>query len=141
MSDLCRATTSSPVNISGNFTREFTIALHHLKPGKTPGADFICPELILHAGAALKSWLCGFLSSCLHRLKISKIWRALVVAISKPKKPMEDHKSYRQMSLLCVPYKMLILYSRGLYTPVWNQLLSTPAPYGAGWISTRKFKG
>ena len=71
VSGFCRATTSSLVNISGNFkSREFTVALQHLKPGKAPGFDSICPELKLHAAAALKSWLCGFLSSCLRRLKI-----------------------------------------------------------------------
>ena len=90
ISDLWRATTPDPVNISDNFShREFTAALQHLKPGKAPGPDSICPELILHAEAALKSWLHNFLSSCLRRLKIPKIWRrALVVAIPKPGKPV-----------------------------------------------------
>ena len=85
VSELCRTTTPDAVNISDNFSqREFTAALQHLKPGKTPGPDSICSELILHAGAALKSWLRNFLSSCLRRLKIPKIWRrALVVAIPK----------------------------------------------------------
>ena len=76
VSDLWRATTPDTVNISDNFSqREFTAAFQHLKPGKDLGPDFICLELILHAGAALKSWLCKFLTSCLRRLKISKIWR------------------------------------------------------------------
>ena len=58
VSDLWRATTPDAVNISDNFSkREFTAALQHLKPGKAPGPYFICSELILHAGAALKSWL------------------------------------------------------------------------------------
>ena len=116
VSDLWRATTPNAVNISDNFSqREFAAALQHLKPGKAPGPDSICPELILHAGAALKSWLCDFLSSCLRRLKIPKIWRrALVVAIPKPAKPVEDPKSYRPISLLCVPYKILerLIYAR-----------------------------
>ena len=65
VSDLWRATTPDAVNISDNFSqREFAAALQHLKPGKAPGPDSICSELILHAGAALKSWLCDFLSSC-----------------------------------------------------------------------------
>ena len=104
VSDLWKAKSSSRVNISENFTsREFTVTFEHLKPGKFPGPDSICPELILHAGAALKSWLCGFLSSCLHRLKIPKIWRrTLVVAIPKPKEPGEAPKSYRPISPLCV---------------------------------------
>ena len=67
VSDLWRATTPDAVNISDNFSqREFAAALQHLKPGKAPGPDFICSELILIAGAALKSWLRDFLSSCLH---------------------------------------------------------------------------
>ena len=64
VSDLWRATTSDAVNISDNFSqREFAAALQHLKPGKAPGPDSICPEFILHAGAALKSWLRDFISS------------------------------------------------------------------------------
>ena len=77
--------------------------------------NFVCPDPITHAGAALKSWLCGFLSSCLHLLKIPKVWRrALVVAIPEPKKPVEDPKSYRPISLLCVSYKILgrLIYAR-----------------------------
>ena len=70
VSDLWRATTPDAVNIFDNFSqREFTAALQHLKPGKAPGLDSICPELILHAGAALKSWLRDFLSSCLRLLR------------------------------------------------------------------------
>ena len=113
VSDLWRATTPDAVNISDNFSqREFTAALQHLKSGKAPGPDSICPELILHAGFALKPWLRDFLSS---RLKFSKIWRrALVVAIPKPAKPVEDPKSYRPIFLLCVPYKILerLIYAR-----------------------------
>ena len=114
MSNLWRATTSDAVNISDNFShREFAAALQHLKPGKAPGPDSIFPELILHAGAALKSWLRDYLSSCLRRLKIPKIWRrALVVAIPKPGKPVGDPKSYRPISLLCVSYKILLIYAR-----------------------------
>ena len=109
VSDLCRTTPTSPVNISESFTfQEFAAALKRLKLGKAPGPDSIYPELIAHAGAPLKSWLCGFLSSYLHHLKIPKVWRrALVVAITKPKKPVEDPKSYCPISLLCVPYKIL----------------------------------
>ena len=109
VSDLWRATTPDPVNISDTFSqREFAAALQHLKPGKAPGPDSICSELMLHAGAALKSWLHDFLFSCSRRLKIPKIWRrALVVAIPKPTKPVGDPKSYRPISLLCVPYKIL----------------------------------
>ena len=102
--DLRRATAPDVVNISGDFSpREFAASLHHLKPGKAPGPDSICSELLIHAGPGLKSWLRDFLSSCLRQLKISKVRRgALVVAILKPSKPIEDQQSYRPISLLCV---------------------------------------
>ena len=48
-------------------------------------------------------------------LKISKIWRrAIVVAISKPEKPVGDPKSYRPIPLLFVAYKILerLIYAR-----------------------------
>ena len=58
VSDLRKAITQDAVNISDNFSqREFTAALQHLKPGKAPAPDSICSELIIHVGAALKSWL------------------------------------------------------------------------------------
>ena len=109
LSDLWRVTTSDIVNIFGNFSpREFAAALHYLKPGKTPGPDSICQQLLVHAGPGLKFYLRGFFSSCLRQLKIPKVWRrALVVAIPKPSKPVEDPQSYRPISLLCVPYKIL----------------------------------
>ena len=125
VSELWRATTPDAVKISHNFSqREFTAALQHLKPGKAPGHDSICSELIFDAGAALKSWLRDFLSSCLRRLKIPKIWRrAHAVAIPKPEKPVGDPKSYRPISLLCVPYKILerLIYAR--VEPLINPLL------------------
>ena len=125
MSDRWRALIPSPVNLSGDFSpREFAAALQHVKPGKAPGPDSICPELIIHAGTALKSWSRGFFFSCLRQLKIPKVWRiALVVAIPKPKKPVEDPKSYRPISLLCVPYKILerLIYAR--IEPIVDPLL------------------
>ena len=116
VSDLWRAEPLHPENVSGSFSfREFAAALQHLKPGKAPGPDSICPKLIIHAGAGLKSWLHDFLYSCLHHLKIPKIWRrALVVAVPKPSKPVENQRSYCPISLLCVPYKILerLIYAR-----------------------------
>ena len=76
-------------------------------------------------GAALKSWLRDFLSSCLRRLKIPKIWRrAFVVTIPKPAKPVGDPKSYRPISLLCIHYKILerLIYTR--LEPLIDPLLS-----------------
>ena len=113
------------VNISGDFSpSEFAAALHHLKPGKAPGPDSICPELLIHAGPGLKSWVGGFLCPCLRQLKILKVWRrALVVAIPKPSKPVEDQRSYHPIFLLCVPYKILeqLIYNR--VKPIVDPLL------------------
>ena len=125
LSDLWGAASPDPVNISGDFSpREFAAALHHLKPGKAPVPDSISQELLIHAGPGLKSWLRGFLSSCLRRLKIPKVWRrALVVAIPKPSKPVEDPNNYRPISLLCVLYKILerLIYDR--VEPIVDPLL------------------
>ena len=102
----------------------FAAAPSHLKPGKAPGTDFICLELLFHAGSGLKFWLCGFLSSCLRQLKIPKIWRrALVVAIPKPSKSVENVQSYRPISLLGVPYKIFerLIYNR--VEPIVDPLL------------------
>ena len=118
MSDLWRATTPNAVNISDTFSqREFAAAFQHLKPGKAPGPDSICPELIVHSGAALKSWLRDFLSSCLRRLKIFKIWRrAIVVAISKPEKPVGTQRVIDRYLCSSSPTRS----SRGLSTPALN---------------------
>ena len=125
LSELCRATAPDAVNISGDFSpRESAAALHHLKSGKAPGPHSICLELAIHAGPGLKFWLCGFLSSCLCHLKISKVRRrALVVAIPQFSKLIEDPQSYCPISLLCVPYKILerLMYNR--VKPIVDRLL------------------
>ena len=63
----------------------------------------LIPSAPSHARAALKSWLRDFISSCLRRLKIFKIWRrALVVAIPKPGKPVGGPKELStNISALC----------------------------------------
>ena len=58
VSDLWRATTPDAVNISDNFSqREFAAALQHLKPGKAPGLDSICSELIILIDSVLNDAL------------------------------------------------------------------------------------
>ena len=125
LSDLCRAAAPDAVNISRNFSpREFAGALHHLKPGEASGPDSISAELVIHAGTGLKIWLRGLFSSCLRQLKIPKVWKkAQIVAIPKPSKSVEDPKSYRPISLLCVPYKILkrLIYNR--VEPIVDSLL------------------
>ena len=49
------------------------------------------------------------------RSKLPKTWRrATVVALPKPNKPAQDPKSYRPISLLCVPFNILerLIHSR-----------------------------
>ena len=63
MSDGWRTPIATPLIISGNFTAvEFAAALQNTKPGKAPGPDTICPEIIIYAGAAkvLVTWLSLF---------------------------------------------------------------------------------
>ena len=123
--ELCRIPKPADKCISGDFSPEkFARSLQMLKPGKAPGPHSICPDLITHAGPALKSWLNNFLFSSMHQLKLTKIWRrALVVAIPKPIKPPGQAKSYRPISLLCVPSKIMerLMYAR--IEPIVDPLL------------------
>ena len=108
LSDPWKVPTPEGNSISGPFTpEELSAALRPLKPGKSPGLDSLFRSLYSTlGGSALKSWFCDFLTSCMRQLKIPKIWRrALIVPIPKPEKPLEDPKSYRLISLLCVPFK------------------------------------
>ena len=60
------------------------------------------PKMLLSPACAA-SYFPAFNSS-----KFQKIWQStLVVAIPKPKKRPGDPKSYRPISLLCVPFKLL----------------------------------
>ena len=113
---------SNPVNISNTFSqRKFTAVLRQLKPAKTLGSNSIpCSELMIQAGAILKSRLRDFLSSCLRQLKIPTIRRrALVVAIPKPKNSVGGPKSYRQYLSSVSPTRS----SKSLSTSVLSQLL------------------
>jgi len=116
LSDLWKIPTPEGHSISEPFRpEEFDAALTHLKPGKSPGLDSIFPEFILHTGSALKSWFCDFFNSCTHQLKIPKNWRrALIASIFKLEKLKGDPKSYRPISLLCIPFKILdrLIYAR-----------------------------
>ena len=116
VSELWRIPTPADKFISGDFfLEEFARSLRMLKPGKASGPDSLCLELIIYVGAALKSLLNRFLSSCMHQLKLPKIWRrALVVAIPKPMKPPGEAKRYRPISLLCELFKIMerLIYAR-----------------------------
>ncbi|KAJ4944262.1 hypothetical protein JOQ06_012807 [Pogonophryne albipinna] len=94
---------------------ELSEAISKLKPGKSPGHNNIHPEFVTHQSTTTSGWLCAFFSSCYRRSKLPKIWRrASIIALPKPNKPAEDPKSYRPISLLCVPFKILerMIHSR-----------------------------
>ena len=62
---------------------------------------------------------CQYMSTCLERCKIPKIWRkATVITLPKPNKPKNDPKSYRPISLLCIPFKLLERMIRGRINPI-----------------------
>ena len=139
VSELRRIPTLADKCISDDFSlEEFARSLQMLKPGYAPGPDSICSELIIHASAALKSWLNNFLSSCMHQLKLPKIWkRVLVVAIPKPMKPPREAKSYRPISLLCILFKIMkrLIYAR--IKPIVNsQLPQEQAGFRRGRLIT-----
>ena len=90
-------------------------AIMTLKNGKAPGVDMVHSEFLHHMGLQAIEWLRLFLSNCLDTLTIPTVWRqAKVVAILKPKKHVDDPKSYRPISLLCMLFKLMerIILSR-----------------------------
>ena len=95
--------------LSAPFSQEeLANALALLRSGKAQGPDNIPPEFLIHCGVKCQKWLTDFYSCCFTNQVIPKIWRkATVIALPKPNKPVDDPKSYRPISLLCVPYKLL----------------------------------
>ena len=95
LSDLRKVPTPEANSISGPFMpEELAATLQHLKPGKSSGLDSFFPEFMHHAGLALKSWLCDFLTSCMCQLKNPSIWRiALIVAIPKTEKSLGSQRA------------------------------------------------
>ncbi len=91
------------------FTQEeLVLALSQLKSGKAQGPDNIPPEFLLQCGPRCQKWLTEFYSCCISNQTIPKIWRkSTIISLLKPNKPIEDPKSYRPISLLCVPFKLL----------------------------------
>ena len=111
---------SKDVNMSIPFTTEELVkALTSIKAGKAPGPDDIHPEFLLHAGDAVTKRLCQYMSTCLERCKIPKIrCKATVIALPKRNKPKDDRKSYRPISLLCIPFKLFERMIHGCINPI-----------------------
>ena len=94
---------------------EMQQALRSLKSGKAPGPDSIHPEFLMHLGTECQHWLRMFMTNCMSRMKIPKIWRrAKIIAILKPGKSPEEAGSYRPISLLSVCFKLVerLIYNR-----------------------------
>jgi len=121
LSDLWKIPTPEGHIISEPFRpKELANALRCVKSGKSLGLDSIFAQFI-HVWWTLKSWFCDFFSSYMRRFEIPKIWRrALIVAIPKPEKPLEDPRNYWPISLLCVLFKI----PRNSSTLVLNHLSS-----------------
>ena len=86
---------------------------------EAPGPGDIHPEFLLHAGDAVTKRRCQYMSTCLERCKIPKIWRkTTVIALPKRNKPKDDPKSYRQISPLFIPFKLLERMIHGRINPI-----------------------
>ena len=78
-----------------------------LKPWKAAGLDDLLTYMLQHLGNKAKSWLLDMINGCTSSKHIPSIWRkAKVIAIPKPGKDPSSPKSYRPISLLCIPYKL-----------------------------------
>ena len=95
--------------LMNDFTlKELKEAMRLVKCGKAQGPDLIPPDMLKNLPVNSLNWLLTFFNWCKNEMKIPKIWRqALVIAIPKPKKPLNDPQSYRPISLLCTPFKLL----------------------------------
>ena len=87
---------------------EVETALKWIKSSKAPGNDNIHTEFLKNMSHKATSWLQAFLSTCMTTSTIPSKWKtAKVIFILKPKKPADEPKSYRLISLLSHIYKLL----------------------------------
>jgi len=109
LSDLWKIPTPEGHNISEPFRLEdFAAALRRLKPGQSPVLDSHLPGVYTPRRVGSQILVLRHPPFLHAPTQNSKIWRrALVVAIPKPDEPLGDPKSYRPVSLLCVPFKIL----------------------------------
>ena len=116
VTSLSRAATAD-ANLSSDFTVEvLEAAIKKMKSGKAPGRD-IHTDFVMHQSA--KTTTPGYMF-VLHvvfpKIQVPKRPGAVLYLFALPKsnKPSQDPKSYRHISLLCVPFKSLerLLLSR-----------------------------
>ena len=145
MSDSGRTPTATPVDISGDFTAaELAAALQNAKTGKALGPYYLCPELIIHAGTALKSWLRSFLSSLRHLRILNSVVELLWSRFQSPHKPKQDPNNYRRFvssiksSKSTVSNSLLIHYSLinwldfGMGDQLWIKKFTNPKHWFEG---------
>ena len=100
-------------SVDSNLCTLFTIeelgaAITQLENHKAPGLDSIHNEFLTHMGPKATSWILAFMNRCFADCRLPSIWRrAKIVAVLKPGKPADDPKSYRPISLLCSPFKII----------------------------------
>ena len=94
-----------PTELTKPFSlEELATGISLLKAGKAAGLDDLLTEMLQHTGNKAKSWLLDMLNECTRTKLIPSIWRkAKVIAIPKPGKDPTSPKSYRPISLLCIP--------------------------------------
>ena len=94
---------------------ELEAAIKKLKSGKARDATTSTQSSSFTKPQRQRPGYVRFFTSWFRRSKLPKTWRrATVVALPKPNKPAQDPKSYRPISLLCVPFKILerLIHSR-----------------------------
>ena len=109
--------------------------LESIKLGTAAGYDYIFPEFLKFLGPRARGWLCAFLGRVVSEKSVPKVWRqAKVVAPLKPGKDPKAVASYRPISLLSVPMKLLERLLLLRISPVLESVLS---PDQAGFRKKR----
>jgi len=119
------ANTHSDVNLCEEVSNtEMTQAIRNMKCGKAPGPDNIHPEFIKNLCPSGLKWLAIFFSTCMRIKVLPKTWRkAIITAILNLGKDAKVPKSYRPISLLCVPFKILERVILNRITPFVEKFL------------------
>ena len=109
--------------------------MESIKLGTAAGYDYIFPEFLKFLGPRARGWLCAFLGRVVSEKSVPKVWRqAKVVAPLKPGKDPKAVASYRPISLLSVPMKLLERLLLLRISPVLESVLS---PDQAGFRKKR----
>ena len=109
--------------------------MESIKLGTAAGYDCIFPEFLKFLGPRARGWLCAFLGRVVSEKSVPKVWRqAKVVAPLKPGKDPKAVASYRPISLLSVPMKLLERLLLLRISPVLESVLS---PDQAGFRKKR----